>query len=209
MTAMHPYLRSLTVLAFILASFFGAPAGAAPADPVEADRILAVVGDEVITQYDLRQRLATALKQLQKQNTTLPPQDVLERQLLERMIMDRVQMQFARETGLKVDDAQLDQAITKVAANNKMTPQQFKAALEKDGVNYAAFREEIRGELTMVRLREREVDSKIIISDGEIDMYLANQASTGSGEEYSTGTHPVAGAGIGKSGSLAETASAW
>ena len=183
MTAMHPYLRSLTVLAFILASFFGAPAGAAPADPVEADRILAVVGDEVITQYDLRQRLATALKQLQKQNTTLPPQDVLERQLLERMIMDRVQMQFARETGLKVDDAQLDQAITKVAANNKMTPQQFKAALEKDGVNYAAFREEIRGELTMVRLREREVDSKIIISDGEIDMYLANQASTGSGEE--------------------------
>ncbi|MGA9963391.1 MAG: peptidylprolyl isomerase [Azonexus sp.] len=184
MTAIHPYLRSLTVLAFILASFFGAPAGAAPADPVEADRILAVVGDEVITQYDLRQRLATALKQLQKQNTTLPPQDVLERQLLERMIMDRVQMQFARETGLKVDDAQLDQAITKVAANNKMTPQQFKAALEKDGVNYAAFREEIRGELTMVRLREREVDSKIIISDGEIDMYLANQASTGSGEEY-------------------------
>ncbi|MGB9354402.1 MAG: peptidylprolyl isomerase [Azonexus sp.] len=184
MTAIHPYLRSLTVLGFILASFFGAPAGAAPADPVEADRILAVVGDEVITQYDLRQRLATALKQLQKQNTTLPPQDVLERQLLERMIMDRVQMQFARETGLKVDDAQLDQAITKVAANNKMTPQQFKAALEKDGVNYAAFREEIRGELTMVRLREREVDSKIIISDGEIDMYLANQASTGSGEEY-------------------------
>jgi peptidyl-prolyl cis-trans isomerase SurA len=183
MTAMHPYLRSLSVLAFILASFFGAPAGAAPADPVEADRIVAVVGDEVITRYDLRQRLATALKQLQKQNTSLPPQDVLERQLLERMIMDRVQMQFARETGLKVDDAQLDQAITKVAANNKMTPQQFKAALEKDGVNYAAFREEIRGELTMVRLREREVDSKIIISDGEIDMYLANQASTGSGEE--------------------------
>jgi peptidyl-prolyl cis-trans isomerase SurA len=166
-----------------LASFFGAPAGAAPADPVEADRIVAVVGDEVITQYDLRQRLATALKQLQKQNTTLPPQDVLERQLLERMIMDRVQMQFARETGLKVDDAQLDQAIIKVAANNKLTPQQFKAALEKDGINYAAFREEIRGELTMVRLREREVDSKIIISDGEIDMYLANQASTGSGEE--------------------------
>ena len=184
MTAMHPYLRSLTVLVFILASFFGAPAGAAPADPVEADRIVAVVGDEVITQYDLRQRLATALKQLQKQNTTLPPQDVLERQLLERMVMDRVQMQFARETGLKVDDAQLDQAINKIAANNKLTLQQFKAALEKDGVNYAAFREEIRGELTMVRLREREVESKIIISDGEIDMYLANQASTGSGEEY-------------------------
>lgn len=103
MTAMQPYLRSLAALAIISACFFGAPAGAAPADPVEADRIVAVVGDEVITQYDLRQRLASALKQLQKQNTTLPPQDVLERQLLERMIMDRVQMQFARETGLKIE----------------------------------------------------------------------------------------------------------
>ena len=64
MTAMQPYLRSLSVLAFVSACFFGAPAVAAPADPVEADRIVAVVGDEVITQYDLRQRLASALKQL-------------------------------------------------------------------------------------------------------------------------------------------------
>jgi peptidyl-prolyl cis-trans isomerase SurA len=160
------------------------PAGAAPVEPLEADRIVAVVGDEVITQYDLRQRYASALKQLQKQNTNLPPQDVLERQLLERMIMDRVQMQFARETGLKVDDAQLDQAMTRIAANNKLTPQQFRLALEKDGVNYATFREEIRGELTMVRLREREVEGKILVSDGEVDLYLANQASTGANEEY-------------------------
>lgn len=184
MTPMHTYLRSLLVIAISLAGFFGPPAGAAPVEPVEADRIVAVVGDEVITQYDLRQRYASALKQLQKQNTNLPPQDVLERQLLERMIMDRVQMQFARETGLKVDDAQLDQAMTRIAANNKLTPQQFRLALEKDGVNYATFREEIRGELTMVRLREREVEGKILVSDGEVDLYLANQASTGANEEY-------------------------
>ncbi len=184
MTPMHTYLRSLLVIAISLAGFFGPPAGAAPVEPVEADRIVAVVGDEVITQYDLRQRYASALKQLQKQNTNLPPQDVLERQLLERMIMDRVQMQFARETGLKVDDAQLDQAMTRIAANNKLTPQQFRLALERDGVNYATFREEIRGELTMVRLREREVEGKILVSDGEVDLYLANQASTGANEEY-------------------------
>ena len=184
MIPMHTHFRRLLVIAISLAGFFGPPAGAAPVEPVEADRIVAVVGDEVITQYDLRQRYASALKQLQKQNTNLPPQDVLERQLLERMIMDRVQMQFARETGLKVDDAQLDQAMTRIAANNKLTPQQFRLALEKDGVNYATFREEIRGELTMVRLREREVEGKILVSDGEVDLYLANQASTGANEEY-------------------------
>jgi peptidyl-prolyl cis-trans isomerase SurA len=113
------------------------PAGAAPVEPVEADRIVAVVGDEVITLV----RLAAARKRAQAAaeagHTNLPPQDVLERQLLERMIMDRIQMQFARETGLKVDDAQLDQAMTRIAANNKLTPQQFRLALEKDGVNYA------------------------------------------------------------------------
>ena len=184
MIPMHTHFRRLLVIASSLAGFFGPPAGAAPVEPLEADRIVAVVGDEVITQYDLRQRYASALKQLQKQNTNLPPQDVLERQLLERMIMDRVQMQFARETGLKVDDAQLDQAMTRIAANNKLTPQQFRLALEKDGVNYATFREEIRGELTMVRLREREVEGKILVSDGEVDLYLANQASTGANEEY-------------------------
>jgi peptidyl-prolyl cis-trans isomerase SurA len=184
MTAMQKTIR--TLLAFVVATIAVClpPAVAAADEPLEADRIVAVVGDEVITKYDLRQRVVTALKQLEKQKTNLPPQDVLERQLLERMVMDRVQMQFARDTGLKVDDAQLDQAIGRIAANNKMTPQQFKQALEKDGVDYAAFREEIRGEMTMVRLREREVESKIVISDGEIDMYLANQSASGNSEEY-------------------------
>jgi peptidyl-prolyl cis-trans isomerase SurA len=129
--------------------------------------------------------LTSALKQLQKQGTPLPPQDVLEKQMLERLIMERVQLQFARETGLRVDDIQLDQAIGRIASNNKMNMQQFRVALEKDGLTYPTFREDIRGEMTMVRLREREVDSKIIISDGEIDNYLANQTTqTGGAEEY-------------------------
>ena len=176
MTAMHPYLRRLFVLAFISACFFAAPAGAAPADPVEADRIVAVVGDEVITQYDLRQRLASALKQLQKQGTPLPPQDVLERQLLERMIIDRVQLQFARETGLKVDDAQLDQAISASPPTTRCRRSSSGGAGEGRRA-YRSFREEIRDEMTIVRLREREVDNQIVISEGEIDNYLANQAS--------------------------------
>ena len=183
MTTMRHSIRTLVALCLFLTGVFGPSASAAPAEPVEADRIVAVVSEEVITSYDLRARLDEAVKQLKKQGTPLPPQDVLERQLLERMIIDRIQLQFARETGLKVDDAQLDQAIGRIAANNKMTQQQFRMALEKDGVNYARFREDIRDEMTTVRLREREVDSKLVISDGEIDLYLANQASVGGGEE--------------------------
>lgn len=177
-------LRYLLSLICCLSALFAMPLAAAPQEPVEADRIVAVVGDEVVTYHELRTRLASALKQLQKQGTPMPPEADLERQMLERIIMDRAQLQAARETGLRVDDAQLDQAIGRIASNNKMTQQQFRQALEKDGVEYSKFREEIRGEMTMVRLREREVDSKLVISDGEIDNYLATQAANGGGEEY-------------------------
>ena len=182
MTSMQTIFRTFLALLFCLGLVSG-PAGAAN-EPLEADRIVAVVGDEVITAYELRTRLATALVQLQKQGTPLPTQNVLEQQMLERVIMDRVQLQFAKETGMRIDDAQLDQAIGRIAAGNKMSPQQFRAALEKDGIEYSKFREEIRTEMIMTRLREREVDSKLVISDGEIDNYLANQAATGSSEEY-------------------------
>ena len=183
MMTMHKIFYRLLALLFCL-GFMSSQSLAALDEPLEADSIVAVVADEVITGYELRNRLASALKQLQKQGTPLPPQDVLERQMLERLIMDRVQLQFAKESGLKIDDIQLDQAIGRISANNKMTPQQFRQALEKDGITYAKFREEIRSEMTMARLREREVDSKLVISDGEIDNYIANQAATGSNEEY-------------------------
>ncbi len=181
---MTKLVRSIVLLLASLAGFAAQPSYAATVEPIEADRIVAVVGTDVITYVDLRTRLASALKQLQKQGTPLPPQDVLERQMLERLIMDRAQLQYAKDSGMRVDDTQLDQAIGRIAAGNKMSVPQFRAALEKDGVQYASFREEIRNEMIAVRLREREVDSKLIISEGEIDNYLANQAATGSGEEY-------------------------
>ena len=184
MKTMNKLIRHLIVLICCLGGLLVHPVSAAPERVIEADRIVAVVGDDVITYFDLRTRLATALKQLQKQGTPLPPQDELERQMLERLIMERTQLQYARESGLKIDDTQLDQAIGRIAAGNKMTPQQFRTALEKDGVQYAQFREEIRNEMVTVRLREREVDSKLIVSDGEIDNYLADQAAKGGGEEY-------------------------
>ena len=184
MTPMPNTLTRLLALICFFGSLAASPLQAAPQEPIEADRIVAVVGDEVVTYYELRNRLDSALRQLQKQGTPLPAQDVLERQMLERLIMDRIQLQYARDNGMRIDDTQLDQAIVRIAGNNKLTQAQFRQALEKDGVQYSKFREEIRGEMTMARLREREVDSKLVISDGEIDNYLANQAANGGGEEY-------------------------
>lgn len=152
--------------------------------PLPVDRIVAVVNDEVITRQELRLHLESALGQLQRQGMSPPPRDVLERQVLERLVMDKVQLQQAREIGLRVDDAQLEQALQRIAASNNLSLPQFRAALEKDGISFASFREEIRGEMTIARLREREVESKIFISDGEIDNYLNSASVPGAGEEY-------------------------
>lgn len=177
--------RRFALFLLLFSGLLAAPLMAAPQEPLEADRIVAVVGDEVITYYELRNQLASVLRQLKKQGTPLPPQDVLERQMLERLIMDRVQLQFAKETGLRVDDIQLDQAIGRIAAGNQMTLPQFKQALEKDGIAFASFREEIRQEMIVARLREREVDAKLLISEGEVDNFLASQnAAGGPAEEY-------------------------
>jgi peptidyl-prolyl cis-trans isomerase SurA len=173
------------LLSLVLVGVAAAQGAAKPSSqPLAADRIVAVVNDEVITHHELRSRLDSALGQLQRQGTALPPREVLEKQMLERLVIDKVQLQFAREVGLRVDDAQLDQALQRIASNNKLTLAQFRVALEKDGIAFASFREEIRAEMTIARLREREVDSRIFISEGEIDNYLAGEAGQAGGEEY-------------------------
>ena len=108
---------------------------------------------------------------------------MLEKQLLERLILDRVQTQMAKDTGTRVDDTQLDGALRRISDSNRMTLGEFRAALEKDGVTWGKFREEIRDEMTVARLREREVDNRINVSEGEIDNYLANPESTASANE--------------------------
>jgi peptidyl-prolyl cis-trans isomerase SurA len=164
--------RPLLVLAALLAfSLASAPAAARP-QVIEADRIVAIVGSEAITLFELKTQLQQVIGRLQRQGTPLPPEEALERQMLERMIMERAQIQAAHEQGLRVEDAQLEQTIARIAANNKMNNAQFLAALEKDGIAYAQFREEIRNELIITRLREREVDSRLVISDAEIDNFL-------------------------------------
>lgn len=150
------------------------------AQPVEVDRIVAVVNDDAITAFELRARLSLVERQLKAQKVQLPSRDVLERQMLERMITDRVQLQYAKETGLRISDIELDAAMRRIAEGNRLSLQDFRATLERDGIAWTKFREEIRDEIVLSRLREREVESRILVSDGEIENYLANPDQGGS-----------------------------
>jgi peptidyl-prolyl cis-trans isomerase SurA len=150
------------------------------------DSIIVVVNDDVITRQELLERLRTVVRQLQKQGTPMPPLEVLEKQILESMITDMLQAQYGKENGVRVDDMQVDQAILRIAQQNNIPSlAEFRAKLEADGVDYKKFREEVRYEVISTRLREREVESKLVISDAEVDNYLANKAKKDTpGEEY-------------------------
>ena len=140
------------------------------------DRIIAVVNDEVITANELRSRTLLAEVQLQRQKIAPPPQDVLARQVLERMIVDRAQLQLARETGVRVDDATVNAAMMRIAESNNITVPALRQRLEAEGISFAQFREDVRQDILLNRLREREVDSRLQVSDSEIDNFIADQA---------------------------------
>ena len=176
--------RLIAALAFAAAVL---PAAAQPVRlhaVIALDRIVAVVNNEVITRYDLDERVQMITQQLQQQGTPLPPRDVLERQVLERMITDRAQLQIAKETGLRVDDAQLEATLGRIADQNKMSLSAMRAVMERQGQSFARFREDIRNEMVIARLREREVDNKVVVTDTEVDNMLANQKSSGAPDEF-------------------------
>jgi peptidyl-prolyl cis-trans isomerase SurA len=180
-------LNKLFLLGVALLSFAapGAARAQAKARPITTiDRIVAVVNSEVITRNDLAERVARAQSQLARQGTVAPPLAELEKQLLERMITDRAVLQYARENGLRVEDQELERAIDRIAQDNQMVTQQLRVALEKDGVPFARFREDIRSEIVMARLREREVTDKIVVTDSEIDNLLAAPQTGAANEEH-------------------------
>ncbi|MBK9243914.1 MAG: peptidylprolyl isomerase [Burkholderiales bacterium] len=162
----------------------GAQVSAPPA-PRPLDRIVAVVNDEAISESELQARLRFAQAQLRRQKINLPPDAVLRRQVLERMIVDRAQLQLARESGVRVDDATVNATVARMAEQNGMSPQQFSERLSKEGISLARFRADVRDDIVITRLRDREVDSRVQISEGEIDNFLAEQAGVTAGSvEY-------------------------
>jgi peptidyl-prolyl cis-trans isomerase SurA len=180
---MNPAHRLIALLACL---FWSAAAGAqASQAPRELDRVVAVVNSDVVTASDLASRVRSVERQLRRQRIQAPPADVLERQVLERLVMDRTLVQLAREQGLRIDDAQLERAVAGIAQENRMTPAQLRAQIEADGVSYLRFREDLRDEMLIARLREREVDARIQISEADVDAFLAEQRQAGGGQaEY-------------------------
>lgn len=150
---------------------------------VPIDHIVAVVNEEVITRNELNDLIENTVKQLQKQGTQLPPYDVLEKQLLERLIMTRIQLQRAKEIGISVSDTELDQTLRNIAKENNLSMGDFYAALEQEGIGLSRFRDEIRDEMLMVRLKEREISSRVNVTEGEIDNFLRTQETSAIGND--------------------------
>ncbi|VVD72663.1 Chaperone SurA [Pandoraea eparura] len=149
----------------------GAPASSAR--PV--DSIVAVVNDSVITRKELDTRIEEAKHQLTLAKRPIPDADLLQRQVLEQMIVTQVQLQRAKEDGIVVKDADVEQALQRIAADNHLSVDQYKARLSQAGVPWDAFRKEVREQILMARLRDREVDSQVQVSDSEINTFLAAQ----------------------------------
>lgn len=180
---MNLSLRSIAFLACLCwATLAAAQSGTAPR---ELDRVVAVVNSDVVTASELASRVRSVERQLERQRIQAPPADVLQRQVLERLIMDRALLQMAREQGLRVDDAQVERAIAGIAAENGLSPAQLRARVEADGVGFLRFREDLREELLVARLREREVDARIQISEADVDAFLAeHRDASGAQPEY-------------------------
>ena len=176
--------RHLFVAALVMASAcaLAQPKALGPDKVVKVDRVIAVINDEAITQHDLEDAKRVIVQQLIQQKVQAPAQDVLDKQVLERMLTERSLLQFAKESGVKVDDTQIERAILRIAQDNKLSAEDFRKLLVKENIEYPKYREDIRKELTVQRVREREVDSKITVSDAEVDQYLATLKSVTGGE---------------------------
>ncbi|NJN45988.1 MAG: peptidylprolyl isomerase [Candidatus Competibacteraceae bacterium] len=159
--------------------------GPGPEDTgAQLDTIVAVVDDDVITRSELDTALATVEQQLQQRGTSPPPREVLENQILERLILAQLQLRAAERNGVVVDDQTLNSTIEGLAQQNNLTLSELRAALERDGIDYTKFREDIRRELLATRLRQRVVDSRLQISEQEVDNVMNRVPAQVIAQEY-------------------------
>jgi peptidyl-prolyl cis-trans isomerase SurA len=152
---------------------------AADAEVLPVNGIVALVNEDVILASELRREMQKVVTELRREGGVLPPLPVLRRQVLERLILRQIQLQKARETGIRVDDETLNRAIASIASRNGFSLAQFRKVLEDDGFEFSAFREEIREQMTLSRLRQRQVNNRIVITEQEVDDYLANLRASG------------------------------
>jgi len=178
-----PFLRLLLPALFcalLLALGLTAPAQAG--EPL--DRILVVVNDGVILQSELDRAMDEARRQIRERGIAAPDEDVLRGQVLERLILTRIQTQRAQAAGIRIDDRELNEVLANIARQNGMNLAEFADAVRKDGMDYLAVREQVRDEVMIQRLRAREVDSRVTVTDQDVDMLLATQGADGGDAEY-------------------------
>ncbi len=178
-------------MAIALAAAAQSPAQPSAATPratqrsIPLDRVVAIVNDEALTQYEINEQKQAVIAQMKAEKVAPPPADVLDKQLLERLITERAVLQYAKESGVRVDDTQVERTIQRIAQDNKLSADEFRKALAQQGMPYAKYRDDIRNEILIQRVREREVDARITVSDAEVDAFLASQKVQNGGDiEY-------------------------
>lgn len=176
----------IAVLSLLLVSAYpAATAQPRTSAPRTADYIVAIVNQELVTNGELQLRLNQVRENARRANAQLPPADALRQQVLDALIDERVQITHARESGQRLDDAEVERAVANVAAQNQLTPTQLRERLRREGVDYLRFRNNVRDQLLLERTREREVQARIRITDTEIENWLDKQrAEAGATTEY-------------------------
>jgi peptidyl-prolyl cis-trans isomerase SurA len=148
------------------------------------DRIAAIVNDGLVLKSELDVQMTSVQKRLQEQRVELPSQSVLQQQVLDRLVLQEIELQRAKHVGLTVTDEQLNGALQEIAARNKIPFDQLPTALAAQGVDYKLYRESMRKELTLSTLRQRDVISHINVSPHELEQYLARQQNAASNDEF-------------------------
>ncbi|MDZ7803883.1 peptidylprolyl isomerase [Thiohalophilus sp.] len=173
-------------LLFGLVALNAAPLSAAPVQ--ELDHVVAIVNDDVITRVELDERLERIKSQARQQQQRLPDEATLERQVLENLIVEELQLQLAEKAGIRVDDESVNQVINNIARENNLTLDQFQEVLRRDGMSFAAFRENIRNEIIINQLRKRRVEDSVNVTEQEVNNYLSNMENRqGLNDEFRLG----------------------
>lgn len=139
---------------------------------IPIDKIIAIVNDDIITQIELDERIKLISQQLKQQGNQLPSLDSLRKQILERLILEKLQLEMAKKTGIRINDEMVNRVVANIAKENRLSMEQFRNVLAKDGYQFSSFRENIRREVTISRLRKMRVENKVNISEQEIDNFL-------------------------------------
>ncbi|MCW8900899.1 MAG: peptidylprolyl isomerase [Gammaproteobacteria bacterium] len=152
---------------------------------VPLDKIIVIVNDDIITQLELDERVKLISQQIRQQGSRIPPLDTLRQQILERLILEKLQLDMAQKTGIQVNDEMVNRVLSNIAQENRLSLQQFRKVIEKDGYEFSEFRENIRRQIIISRLHKIQVENKVNISEQEIDNYLNQSLEGNSGnDEY-------------------------